>query len=450
MDLLNNLVFKLGSRAEFFALKKNTSRPSSPIEGQLDYDDTSNVVLVYDGSSWTAAGAPAVDADNLEYSSGTLQFSAAAAGAGLSGGAGSALAVGAGTGVTVNANDVAVDTSTIATRSYVDGVAQGITAKAPVRAATTGNVTALNSGVTIDGVSLVNGDRVLVKDQSSPAENGIYIVAASPSRATDWDASGEVRGGTVVWVQEGTVNADTGWVVTTDDNDIVPGTDAAAFVQFSGLGQITAGGGLTKTGNTVDVGAGTGITVNTDDVAIDTSVVPRKAVANTFTAAQTIDLGATGDALTLDVHTNGDSWLKFTEQGNYRGQIREQSDGVVLGAAGALSLSGTTIETGLSRIANVGDATAATDALNRQTADARFLTGGSSVRHYAADVGDGSSTTITVTHNLGTRDVQVAVREASSPYAYGDPTVKAATTNTVTLEFATAPSSGQYRCIVSM
>lgn len=440
MDLLNNLVFKLGSRAEFFALKKNTSRPSSPIEGQLDYDDTSNVVLVYDGSSWAAAGAPAVDADNLEYSSGTLQFSAAAAGAGLSGGAGSALAVGAGTGVTVNANDVAVDTSTIATRSYVDGVAQGITAKAPVRVATTANITistALNNGDTLDGVTLATNDRVLVKDQSTPSENGIYIVAASPSRATDWDASGEVRGGTVVWVQEGTTNADTGWVITTDDNDIVPGTDAAAFVQFSGLGQITAGAGLTKTGNTINVGAGTDMTVNADDITPGTNI-PRKASANTFTAAQTIDLAGAGSTLTLDVHTTGNQdWLTLTEGGSSRGHLFESSDNVALQASNNLILSGTHIQ--------VPDSTSADDALNTRSADGRYA-----LKSYAADVGDGSSTTITVTHNLGTRDVQVAVREASSPYAYGDPTVKAATTNTVTLEFATAPSSGQYRCIVSM
>lgn len=323
MDLLNNLVFKLGSRAEFFALKKNTSRPSSPIEGQLDYDDTSNVVLVYDGSSWTAAGAPAVDADNLEYSSGTLQFSAAAAGAGLSGGAGSALAVGAGTGVTVNANDVAVDTSTIATRSYVDGVA------------------------------------------------------------------------------------------------------------------ITAGAGLTKTGNTINVGAGTDMTVNADDITPGTNI-PRKASANTFTAAQTIDLAGAGSTLTLDVHTTGNQdWLTLTEGGSSRGHLFESSDNVALQASNNLILSGTHIQ--------VPDSTSADDALNTRSADGRYA-----LKSYAADVGDGSSTTITVTHNLGTRDVQVAVREASSPYAYGDPTVKAATTNTVTLEFATAPSSGQYRCIVSM
>jgi phage-related tail fiber protein len=106
----------------------------------------------------------------------------------------------------------------------------------------------------IDGVTLATGDRILLKDQTTGADNGIYTVNASgaPTRATDADTSAEVTGGMAVWVNEGTTNADTGWIVTTNDV-ITLGTTALVFSQFSGLGQVTAGTGLTKTGNTISM-----------------------------------------------------------------------------------------------------------------------------------------------------------------------------------------------------
>lgn len=168
-----------------------------------------------------------------------------------------------------------------ATKAYVDSVAAGFDPKGSVRAATTTNgalATAYENGDTIDGITLATGDRILIKDQSAGAENGIYTVNATgaPTRATDFDTSAEVTSGASIFVDQGTANADTTWVLTTND-PIVLATTALVFTQFSGLGQVTAGAGLTKTGNTLNVGAGTGITVNADDVAIDTAVVSRKA-----------------------------------------------------------------------------------------------------------------------------------------------------------------------------
>lgn len=159
----------------------------------------------------------------------------------------------------------------IATKNYVDTVfanaVAGLDVKASVRAATTGNIT-LSGTQTIDGVSLVAGDRVLVKNQTNGAENGIYVVASGAwSRASDADSNAEVTAGLFVWVEEGTTNADTGWVLTTN-NPIVLGTTALTFAQFSGAGQIIAGAGLTKTGNQIDVGAGNGIQVNADSVEV--------------------------------------------------------------------------------------------------------------------------------------------------------------------------------------
>ena len=143
-----------------------------------------------------------------------------------------------------------------ATKSYVDAVKQALDIKDSVRVATTANITiatALNANDTLDGVTLANGDRVLVKDQSSAGENGIYVVAASPARAADANTAAELTGGTFVFVEEGTVNGDNGFVFTHDGVPSNFGTTAMPVVQFSGAGQIIAGAALTKSGNTLDV-----------------------------------------------------------------------------------------------------------------------------------------------------------------------------------------------------
>lgn len=155
---------------------------------------------------------------------------------------------------------------------YVDGLAAGMDWKASVRVATTAALTLASdfeNGDTVDGVTLATGDRILIKDQAAPAANGIYTVNASgaPTRATDADVSAEVTGGMTVWVNEGTTNADTAWTLTTNDA-ITLGSTSLTFTQTSGLGQITAGAGLTKTGNTIDVAtaSSTRITVNANDI----------------------------------------------------------------------------------------------------------------------------------------------------------------------------------------
>jgi hypothetical protein len=154
-------------------------------------------------------------------------------------------------------------------KAYVDAAIQGLDVKASVRAASTANLT-LSGTQTVDGVVLIAGDRILVKDQSSGAQNGIYVVAAGAwSRATDADTAAKLSAGTFVFVEEGTVNADTGWVLTTDGT-ITLGTTALAWVQFSGAGQVIAGAGLTKTGNTIDFVAGNNsLTVGADSVTVN-------------------------------------------------------------------------------------------------------------------------------------------------------------------------------------
>ena len=194
-----------------------------------------------------------------------------------------------------------------ATKAYVDATKAGLDLKDSVRLATaaalpantrTGNVltASANGALTVDSVAVALNDRILVKDEATGANNGLYYITATGdagnpytlTRTTDADASSEVTAGLYTFASEGTANADSGWVLTTND-PITLNTTSLSFTQFSGAGQVTAGTGLTKTGNTVNVGAGTGILANADDVAIDTAVVPRLAVANTFTAANTFN-----------------------------------------------------------------------------------------------------------------------------------------------------------------
>lgn len=167
----------------------------------------------------------------------------------------------------------------VATKAYVDAISQGLDIKASVKAATTvtGTLgTAYANGQTIDGYTLVTGDRILIKNQGTGSENGIYTVNASgtPTRATDADTSAKVTPGLFVFVEQGTVNQDSGWVLTTDP-PITLGTTALVFAQFSGAGNIVAGAGLTKSGNTLDVvAADASITVAADSIGVKPSTTP--------------------------------------------------------------------------------------------------------------------------------------------------------------------------------
>ena len=163
-----------------------------------------------------------------------------------------------------------------ATKAYVDAVKTGLDVKDSVVAASTGNGTlnsAYTNGDTLDGVTLATNDRILLKDQSTGAENGIYTVNSSgaPTRATDFDANAEVTSGAFTFVTEGTANGDSGFVLTTND-DITVGSTAMTWAQFSGAGQITAGVGLAKSGNTLSVGVDdSSIEINSDALRVKAS-----------------------------------------------------------------------------------------------------------------------------------------------------------------------------------
>ena len=166
-----------------------------------------------------------------------------------------------------------VNTQDAATRGFVEATAQGLDVKDSCVAATTGNITistALNNGDTLDGVTLSTNDRVLVKDQNTSSENGIYVVGSSPARADDL-AAGSDAAGMFTFVEQGTVNADNGFVCTSNKGSAVVGTNNLTYAQFSRAGKITAGDGLDKSGNTlsVDLKANGGLVIESTEIAID-------------------------------------------------------------------------------------------------------------------------------------------------------------------------------------
>tara|TARA_R100000030_G_scaffold25625_1_gene18619 strand:+ start:19 stop:1647 length:1629 start_codon:yes stop_codon:yes gene_type:complete len=174
-----------------------------------------------------------------------------------------------------------------ATKAYVDAVKTGLDVKDSVVCATTANITiatALNVGDTIDGVSLSDGDRVLVKDQTDATENGIYVAGSSPARAGDANANGELTGGSFVFVEQGTANGDNGYVFTHNGTPTLGSTNLTV-AQFSGAGQITAGAALTKTGNQLDVG----VDDSSIEVSSDALRVKSAGITNTMLAGS-IDL----------------------------------------------------------------------------------------------------------------------------------------------------------------
>lgn len=154
-----------------------------------------------------------------------------------------------------------------ATKNYVDMAVQGLDPKHSVRAASTGNIATLSGTMTIDGVALVAGDRVLVKDQTTASQNGVYVVSASTwTRAADADTWSELVSA-YLFVEQGTINADIGFLSTVDASGTL-GSTAVTFVQFNGAGQVIAGNGLTKNGNTLTVGTANGLTTTSTTVEL--------------------------------------------------------------------------------------------------------------------------------------------------------------------------------------
>lgn len=351
------------------------SDPGSPVEGQLWYNTTGHLMkwrnnsanidpLARANHSGTQLAATISDFDTQVRTSTLNQMTAPTA------------------DLSINSHKLTgVSTPTAGTdganKSYVDSVATGLDVKASVRVASTANLAGVTYTATggtsargqitvapntLDGVTLAANDRILLKDMTTGAANGIWVVTTLGTgangvwdRATDFDADVEVTAGAYTFVTEGTANADSGWLLTTNDPITIGGSStptALVFAQFTGAGSITAGTGLLKTGSTIDAqagatpgtgGPGGGLVANADDLVIDKAVVVRK---------------------------------------------------------------------------------------------------------FAADIGDGSTTSIVVTHNLGTVDVTVAVFDKTTPFEEVLADIDHTSTNTITVVFAVAPTTNQYRVVV--
>ena len=171
-------------------------------------------------------------------------------------------------------------------------------------------------GVTIDGVTLSTGDRILIKDQSTASENGIYVVKSSgaPDRSNDMPV-GDTAGGDFTFVTEGTVNGDNGFVCTSNGGTDTVGTHNLSFTQFSGAGQITAGNGLEKSGNTlsIDAKSNSGIVIDSTELSLDlgaSSIIGTLAIGDGGTGATSLD-----NLITLGNHTTGNYVATIADSG---------------------------------------------------------------------------------------------------------------------------------------
>jgi Phage tail fibre repeat len=232
-------------------------------------------------------------------------------------------------------------TTQLATTAFVAAAVNssnsGVDPKESVRVATVSAGTLASSfvnGAMVDGITLSTNDRILIKDQATGSENGLYTVNASgaPTRSTDADDNAEVTAGLYVFVESGTENADTGWILITDGS-ITLNTTALSFVKFTGAGVITAGNGLTKTGSNIDV-----VTADSSRIAV---------------SADSIDL-----ATVSQTDSSGTAGINFVQT------ISKDSYGRVTGRVIADVRAGTTAQTGILQltdsISSISTTTAAT------------------------------------------------------------------------------------------
>jgi len=301
------------------------------INGQLDMDAGSSATIINlpnptnPGDAANKAYVDAQDALRLSLTGGTLTGALAMSNQKI-------------TGVGTPTAD-----GDAATKSYVDNVAQGLDAKASCRAATTGNIT-LSGTQTIDGISTIAGDRVLVKDQSTASQNGIYVVAAgSWTRSTDADTWNELIAA-FTFIEQGTANGNNGYICTVSAGGTL-GVTAVTWAQFSGAGQITAGTGMSKTGNTLNVNTASSarIVVGADEIDLATTGV----TASTYKSVTVDQWGR------VTAGTNPTTLSGFGITDAY---TTTQSDTLL---AGKLSLTGGTmsgqINMGAQRIVSLAD-----------------------------------------------------------------------------------------------
>lgn len=304
---------------------------------------------------------------------------------------------------------VPTDSAHIATKGYVDSARQGLDVKQSVRVASTANVaiaTGLEAGDTIDGITLVAGDRVLLKNQTTTSQNGIYVAVASGAASRSSDANGtadtgELKSGTFAFVEEGTINFDSGFVISTDGT-ITVDTTGITWTQFSGAGSFDAGDGLSKTGTQVNVN----VTAN------------RTAI--------------TADAIDISANYVGQS--SITTLGTITTGIWNGTD-VAVADGGTGASTAATARQNLGIVTSAGTSTTSTPALARIAKQA------------CAASAAGTSSTV-VTHLFNSTDVIVQIYEVSSgATVIGD--VVRTNADTVTVTLLGTITAGDYTIVVT-
>lgn len=441
-----------------------SSAPSSPVEGQIYYNTTSKTLLQYNGSAWKAytQSGSIVNADiasdaaiaiaklavnpldranhtGTQLANTISDFNTAVRSNRLD-------QLAAPTApVALNAQKITgladpTDAQDAATKAYVDAARTGLDVKASCRVATTANIT-LSGTQTIDGVAVIAGERVLVKNQSTASQNGIYVVAAGVwSRSTDADTDAEVTSGMFTFVEEGTVNDNSGWVLSTA-NPIVVGTTDLTFVQFSGAGSIEAGDGLVKSGNTINaVGTSNRISVTSDAIDIASTYVGQSSI----TTLGTITTG-TWNGTTIGVANGGTGATSLTGFIVGNGTSAFTASSTIAGSAISGDITGNAANVnGTVAIANGG--TGATSAAAARTALGATTKYAASNSELAPSSG---IVTWTVTHNLGTTDVVVSLKDLSNNEMV-EADVATTNGNTVTISWnaAATVTANSYRVVV--
>ena len=192
------------------------------------------------------------------------------------------------------------------TKAQLDAMFRGLKWKNSVKAASTTNVASLSGPMTIDTVSLVAGDRVLLKDQSSASANGVYVVASGAwTRATDFDDSVEVSSGAAIPVEQGSANGDSVFILTTD-SAITVGTTPLVFTRLGGSGvSYTAApnGGLTLSGSAFSIllDTNSGLVLGAGGIKIDPTQFATLGIVRKF--VMDVPSGSTTATITHNLNT---------------------------------------------------------------------------------------------------------------------------------------------------
>jgi hypothetical protein len=361
-------------------------------------------------------------------------------------------------GTHITLPDAPVNDTDAANKAYVDATAAGLTWKTAVLAATTVNgtlATAFENGDTIDGVTLATGNRILIKNQTAGAENGIYVVNASgaPTRATDADSPSELDSA-AVFVQQGTVNADTGWTQTA--TIVTVGTTTQTWVQFSGSNTYVGGTGIDITGNTISVNLGAGITqLPSDEVGIDLYDAVNGALL--LTTNGTTQSTATGAQLYLQLQSGVTGGLAQTSTGlkiaagavsnamltNSTVGLNADSGTSTLALGQTLQVIGTSVQGISTSVAAQTVTITAADATSSQKGVAKFVSPTFTVTAGSVDISTSGVTnamlvnsSITMTGDAGSDPVSLG----ESFDFNGDGTITTAVaTNQVTFTLGTVP-----------